>query len=112
MSNTSLKEYDAGINDDLYAVWRNDDDIGYIQLAFKVVTEAMYDLILGDYSDMMSAHYFFFGNEEESLYSLWAKVLGFDDQKLPDIVIKHRNGHVPEEDVEKLRNMCTTIKTI
>lgn len=103
--------YDAGINDDPYSVWRNAGDIGYVQLAFKVVTEAIYDLIAGDHDLHTSASYFFFGKEGESLYwTLWAKILGRTE--LPDIVLKHQRGQVSQQDVEDIRNMCTTIKTI
>lgn len=110
MSSRSVN-YDEGVNDDPYITWRNSGNIGYVQLAFKVVTEAMYDLILGNYNDMVSAHYFFYGDEEESHYKIWSKILG-QEGILPEIVINHRNGYVSQEDVERLRNMCTTVKTI
>ncbi len=103
--------YDSGINDDPYSVWRNAGDIGYVQLAFKVVTEAIYDLIAGDHNLHMSASYFFFGEADiDSMYWLWARILGTDE--MPMIVLKHQRGQVSQQDVEDIRNMCTTIKTI
>lgn len=111
--------YDEGINDDIYKTWRNADQIGYVQLAMKVVTEAIYDLICGDYPDMMSANYFFFGtmtedpnSDEDSLYPLWAKVLGISPDVLPDVVVQHKQGYVSQDSVEFIRNLCTTVKTI
>lgn len=111
--------YDLGINEDVYQIWRNTDDIGYVHLAMKVVTEAMYDLICGDYDDMMSANYFFYGemtedfnSNKDSIYPIWAKVLGIDPHHLPDIVERHRLGYVSQDDVEFVRNLCTTVKTI
>ena len=102
--------YDTGINNDSYVSWRNSGDIGYVQLAFKVITEAIYDLIAGDHNQIMSAHFFFYGEESESLYRVWAMVLGNTD--LPIIVKRYKLGQVSQEDVEYIRNLCTTVKTI
>lgn len=104
--------FDIGINNDRYEVWRNADDIGYVQLAFKIITEAMYDLVLGDIDDHESACFFFFGNPEASTYKLWARVLGIDENTLPPIVEKFRRGQVSQRDIENIRNLCTTMKTI
>jgi hypothetical protein len=102
--------YDEGVNNDRYAIWRNSGNIGWVQLAFKVVTEAIYDLILGTRDDMISASVFFYGDEDESLYWLWAEVLGYTE--LPEIVERHRIGYVTEEDAENIRKLCTVVKTI
>ena len=104
--------YDIGVNDDTYQMWRNRGEIGYVHLAMKVITEAMYDLVLGEYADMVSAHFFFFGDESESNYRIWAEVLGIQDGRLPDIVNRARYGHVSQNDCEYIRNLCTTVKTI
>jgi hypothetical protein len=100
-----------GINQDRFSVWRNDGHVGYVHLAMKVVTEAIYDLILGDRDDMISAAIFFYGDETESLYWLWAEILGYNN-RLPELVEKYATGHVSQEDVEYLRNLCTVVKTI
>lgn len=104
--------YHVGINADAWFGWRNDHDIGYVQLAFKVIVEAMYDLVLGDTDDHTSASFFFFGGKEDSLYWLWAEVLGIPENQLPTLVNKYKTGHVKERDVEWIRNLCTTMKTI
>lgn len=104
--------YWVGINADPWELWRNSSHIGYVQLAFKVITEAMYDLVLGDADDHLSASFFFYGSKEDSLYWLWAGVLGIPENKLPLLVEKHRDGHVEQADLEWIRNLCTTMKTI
>jgi hypothetical protein len=104
--------YDLGVNSDKWETWRNDGDIGYVHLAFKVISEAMYDLVLGEADDHLSASYFFFGNEEESLYKFWARIIGLDEDKLPLLVMKYKRGHVTQKDMEYIRNLCTTMKTI
>lgn len=105
--------YNVGINADVWSDWRNSEDVGYIQLAFNVITEAIFDLIMGDSEDYESAAYFFFGSEEDSLYKFWATVLGTDPNKLPSIVVKWRDGkHISETQVNNLRNLCTVMKTI
>jgi hypothetical protein len=106
----SDNNFDTGINADSFEAWRNSDGIGYVQLAFKVITEAIYDLIAGHLDDHMSASYFFFGTREDSMYWLWASILGTDE--LPLIVKKHQKGQVDQQDVEYIRNLCTTVKTI
>lgn len=103
--------YTNGINNDRFSVWRNNGHIGYVHLAMKVVTEAIYDLILGDRDDMISAAIFFYGDEEESLYWLWAEILGYNS-RLPRLVEKLSEGQVSQEDVEYIRNLCTVVKTI
>lgn len=104
--------YNVGINADSWQMWRNDGDIGYIQLAFKVFVEALYDLILGEADNHISASYFFFGDEDESLYKMWATALGIKGDELPLIVERYKVGHVTQEDVELVRTLCTTMKTI
>ena len=104
--------YDAGINDDIFQVWRNSGDIGYVHLAMKVITEAMYDLVLGERDDHISASFFFFGDRSESYYWLWSQLLGMSDGELPDLVKKHRDGYVDQQDLEDIRNLCTVVKTI
>lgn len=104
--------YDMGINADIYAIWRNDGDIGYVQMAFKVLVEAMYDLVLGDSKDHESASWFFFGGESESYYQMWARSIGIPDGELPTLVKKFRAGQVSQQDLEDIRNLCTTMKTI
>jgi hypothetical protein len=63
--------YDEGINDDPFAIWREDDSgdseysvgsIGYVHLAFRIIVEALYDLICGTHDQMLSASIFFFGD--------------------------------------------------
>lgn len=100
-----------GINDDGFSVWRNSGNIGYVHLAMKVVSEAIYDLILGDRDDMISAALFFYGDETESLYWLWSDILGYNSQ-IPLLVERIKTGHVTQEEVEFIRNLCTTVKTI
>lgn len=127
--------YDRGINDDLYQVWRNDGEIGYVQLAFRIIVEAMYDLICGDPEAVLSASQFFYGtmfdtveakDEDEegygekddidwqtgSLYPIYAQILGYNKGTLPILVEKHRNSHVSLRDVENLRNLYTVMATI
>lgn len=48
-------------NKDSFEIWRNSDDIGYVQLAFRIIVEAIYDLILGTPDEILSASWFFFG---------------------------------------------------
>lgn len=104
--------YNVGINADRFESWRNSGDVGYIQLAFKVVTLAIYDLVAGDVDEHESASYFFFGKGTESTYSLWAEVLGIESGELPLIVQKFKNGQVRQRDVDYIYNLCTTMKTI
>ncbi|PID85723.1 MAG: hypothetical protein CSB13_06615 [Chloroflexi bacterium] len=114
-----IQRYDDGINDDSFQVWRNSGDIGYVHLAMKIVTEAMYDLVLGDYEDMLSAHYFFFGDrtcdpssDKDSLICIWNQVLGRDEGDLPELVERYQEGFVDQADLERVRNLCTVVKTI
>lgn len=102
--------YNVGINADQWEGWRNSGDIGFVQLAFKIIVEAMYDLVLGETDDHISASYFFFGSNEDSLYNLWASVIGY--KGLPRLVKKYTTGHVTQKDIEEIRNLCTTMKTI
>lgn len=107
----NVQDYDIGINCDRWAYWRNSGDIGYVHLAFKVISETIYDLIAGETDDIISASYFFYGTEEDSLYWLWADVLGIEG--LPETVKRHRrDGHVSQEEIEFFRQLCTTMKTI
>lgn len=110
--------YDIGINNDRWEHWRNDGDIGYVHLAFKVVSEAIYDLIAGEPDDIISASYFFFGEEgdiesedAQSIRWVWLDVLGMES--LPETVLRHkRDGYVSQEEIEFFRQLCTTMKTI
>lgn len=111
--------YRSGINDDSFSDWRNDGDIGYVHLAMKVITEAMYDLLLGDYDNMMSAYYFFFGDmtddylsDKDSILPVWNRVLNKPDYELPKIVEQSTEGYVDQSVLEYVRNLCTTVKTI
>jgi len=109
----SAESYDFGVNRDRFEVWRNSGDIGYIQLAFNVITEAIYDLVSGDYDNYMSALMFFFGGKEESNYWLFAQVLGYPEDYLPKIVADYAESkHIKQGDVEDIRNLCTTMKSI
>jgi hypothetical protein len=124
-------DYNPGINSDRYAVWRNDDDIGYVQLAFRIIVEAVYDLLCGSHDDMLSASVFFYGkmyNEPiedaesygdetadvdwstGSMYPVYASIIGYDG--LPEIVKRHREGKVRISEAEKIRNLYTTMMTI
>lgn len=105
------QSYDNGINDDRFSHWRNDDAIGYVHLAFKVITLAIYDLIAGETDDIISASYFFYGDKLDSNYWLWAEILGMDT--LPETVIRHRrDGYVSADEVNYFTQLCTTMKTI
>lgn len=128
--------YDVGLNDDPFSVWRNSYHIGYVQLSFRIIVEAMYDLICGSPNDILSASIFFYGRmyklsdlkdkEREpygkeddpvdystgSLYPIYAEILGYDSDTLPKLVMKHRTGNVSAEDVENLRNLYTVMVTI
>lgn len=113
------KAYHEGINDDSFSTWRNDGDVGYVHLAMKVITEAMYDLLLGDYESMMSAYYFFFGEMTDDVYSdadsilpIWNRILNRPDCELPEIVERSVEGYVDQSDLEYVRNLCTVVKTI
>jgi hypothetical protein len=112
MDDINTIPYYVGINADRYEVWRNSGDIGYVQLAFKVITLAIYDLVAGEKDAHESASYFFFGNKEESYYTVWAEVLGIEEGELPEIVVRFRNGQVRQKDVDDIYNLCTTMKTI
>lgn len=116
---SAASSYDPGINDDSFVAWRNDGDIGCVQLAMKVITEAMYDLLLGDYDNMMSAYYFFFGEMTDDVYSdadsimpIWNRILNKPDYELPVIVERSVDGYVDQSDLEYVRNLCTVVKTI
>ena len=104
--------YNVGLNADQFEVWRNSHDIGYVQLAFKIITLAIYDLVAGDVDEHESASYFFFGDGEESTYRIWAEVLGRDPDELPTIVKKFQKGQVRQSDVDRITKLCTTMKTI
>jgi len=112
--------YHVGINADKWEIWRNSGEIGFVQLAFKIIVEAMYDLILGEVEDHISASYFFFGTpgtidkdcEADSLYWLWAEILGIESDRLPVLVEKYKTGHVTQKDMNDIRNLFTVIKTI
>lgn len=111
--------YDPGINNDSFAVWRNDGDIGYVHIAMKVISEAMYDLLLGDYDNMMSAYYFFFGemtdeelSDKDSIMPIWNRVMNKPDYELPVIVERSTGEYVDQDDLEYVRNLCTVVKTI
>lgn len=129
---SSLK-YDSGLNDDPFTIWRNSDGIGWVQLSFRIIVEAMYDLICGAHDDILSASTFFYGTmytlddiekeEKEpygeeadyttgSLYPLYAEILGYDEGTLPVLVEKHKKGNVTTADVENLRNLYTVMATI
>lgn len=139
--------YYVGVNSDPFSVWRDTDDdysvgsIGYVHLAFRIIVEALYDLICGTHDQMLSASVFFYGKmyslddlklerekyKEErsdpadtmagvewdtgSLYPLWASILGMDENTLPELAIKHREGIISQDDVENLRKLYTVMVT-
>lgn len=60
-NDVSTISYDRGINDDPYSSWRNNDSVGYVHLAYRIIVEALYDLICGTHDQMLSASIFFYG---------------------------------------------------
>jgi hypothetical protein len=121
--------YDLGINEDVFQVWRDSGHIGFIHICFRILVEAMYDLICGDPDAILSASVFFYGQPVEpdtdrepydvepdhstgSFYNFYARVLGNYSGVLPPLVVKYRNQQVSQREIEALRNLYTVMATI
>jgi hypothetical protein len=121
--------YDLGVNDDMFQVWRDSGHIGFVQMCFRILVEAMYDLVCGDPDTILSASVFFYGTPVEpdedrepystepdpstgSFYKFYARVLGNYDGTLPPLVVKYRNQQVAQKEIDALRNLYTVMATI
>lgn len=105
---------EEGINSDRYKAWRSgsQSEIGNVHLAFRVILQALSDFFHGSPEEMVSAALFFYGDDTQSTYNLWCRVLGQKGGDFAECLELYRKtGEMPSgesfRELEKLYNSMT-----